>query len=159
MAKLTTTEYVALGGLILATYGAILSTINSIVQIIAHRKDRADVIVMVRPNMVSTDAMHKKMTIITAINKGKRPVRVEGFAARQIDTTIHLMFTDVRPRVPYQLTESQSISAYIDELYGDLKGVETYFVYDSVGREFNCHVMPWHRRLLSKYRRRFSSNE
>ena len=43
MTKLTTTEYVAIGGLILASYGAILSTINSIVQIIAHRKDRADV--------------------------------------------------------------------------------------------------------------------
>jgi hypothetical protein len=42
MAKLTVTEYVAIG---IALYGAVLSTINSIIQIIVQRKDRADIIV------------------------------------------------------------------------------------------------------------------
>ena len=151
MAKLTATEYVAIG---LALYGAILSTINSIIQFIVQRRDRADIIVTVRPNMVRTDAMHRKMTIITAINKGKRPVRIEGFAATQLDVRINLLFTDVRPQVPYQLTESQSISAFIPTPDDHLEMVETYFAYDNTGREFKHHMVSWRRRILSRYRRK-----
>ncbi|HEU4635475.1 MAG TPA: hypothetical protein VFS41_04810 [Edaphobacter sp.] len=145
-------------GLLLGLYGAVLSTVNTIIQFTTQRKDRVNVLVTVRPNMVSTDAMHKRMTVVTATNRGKRPVRIEGFAASQLDTDLHIMFLDVRPQVPYQLNESQSISAYIpiDYIYGDLKEVDTYFAYDSINRNFKCHVKPWYRRYLSYYRRRLS---
>ena len=138
--------------LLLASYGAVLSTVNTIIQFTTQRKDRVNVLVTVRPNMVSTDAMHKRMTIATATNRGKRPVRIEGFAASQLEADVHILFTDVRPQVPYQLNESQSISAFIpiDGMYGDLKDVDTYFAYDSINRYFKCHVKPWYRRRLSR---------
>jgi hypothetical protein len=143
-------------GICIAVYGAIVATINSVVQFINYRRDRADVIVTVNPNMVSTDDMDRKITVIKATNRGKRPVRIEGIAARQLDRPLNLLFPNLCPQAPYELTESQSISTYIDQSSGGLAHVETYFAYDSLGREFVLHMVPWYRRDISKYRRRRS---
>ena len=86
--------------------------------------------------MMTTDRMHEKYTIITSVNHGKRPVRIEGFAAHQLDTNISLLFPDVRPHVPHTLGEAESIGAWILEAAGGLDKIETYFAYDSLNREF-----------------------
>ena len=156
-----TTEHIAIIGLCVAAYGAVLSSINSVLQVTTQRKDRADVLVRVQRNMVTTDRMDKKYTIITATNRGKRPTTIQGFAARQIDVNINLLFIDVRPQVPHVLNESESICAWIP-WEGNIEGlenVETFFVYDSLGREFKCHTVPWHVRLRSKYRRKFAADK
>jgi hypothetical protein len=160
MPKYTTTEYVAISGLVLAAYGAVLSTINSIVQIATQRKDRADVLVKVQRNMVRTDRMNQKNTIVTAINRGKRPITIQGFAARQLDVNTNLLFIDVRPQVPHVLNETESISAWIPWVddSDDLSNVETFFVYDNLGREVKHHVVPWYRRVESTYRRRHAAD-
>jgi len=156
MPKNITTELVATISLVLAAYGAVLSSINSIVQVLTHRKDRADVLVKVQRNMVRTDRMNQKNTIVTAINRGKRPIIIQGFAARQLDVNTNLLFLDIRPQVPHVLNEAESMSAWIPWVddSDDLSNVETFFVYDNLGREFKHHVVPWHRRIRSTYRRR-----
>lgn len=156
MAKYAPTELIAIIGLVLAAYGAVLSTINSIVQVITHRKDRADVLVKVQRNMVRTDRRNQKNTIVTATNRGKRPIIIQGFAARQLDVNTNLLFLDVRPQVPHVLNEAESMSAWIPWVddSDDLPNVETFFVYDILGREFKHHVVPWYRRLKSTYLRR-----
>jgi len=148
---MTPTEKTAIG---IGAYGAVLSTITSVIQVVNHRRERTNILVKVRKNMVTSDRMHQKYTIITAVNRGKRPVRIEGFAARQLDTNTNLMFVDIRPQVPHTLEEAQSISAWIAEDVGGLDKVETYFAYDSQHREFECHIIPWFRRLISKQRRK-----
>jgi hypothetical protein len=117
-------------------------------------------VVKVQRNMVRTDRMNQKNTIITAINCGKRPVTVQGFAARQLDTNTNLLFLDVRPQVPHVLNETESMSAWVRWVDGSdgLSNVETFFVYDSLGREFGRHVVPWHRRLKSKYRQKYAAD-
>ncbi len=139
-------------GICIAIYGALLATINSIIQFVTHRKDRADVIVKARMNMVFSDAPERILVVINAINRGRRPVRIEGIAARRLDTVTNFLFLDIRPQPPHELTEGQSISAYVP-MANDLADIETYFAYDSLGREYCDHKAPWHRRLISRYRR------
>jgi hypothetical protein len=153
---MTVTESIAIIGLCVAGYGAILSSVNSVFQIIAHRKDRADIIVIVRRNMVVTNRMDQKYTIVTAVNRGKRPVTIQGFAARHLDSPLCLLFPDVRPQVPRILNESESMAAWIPWVGGveGLPIIESFFVEDSIGRQFSHHIVPWYRRALSKYRRK-----
>jgi hypothetical protein len=153
---MTVTESIAIIGLCVAVYGAVLSSVNSVIQIIAHRKDRADVLVMVQRNMIVTDRMDQKYTIVTAVNRGKRPVTIQGIAGRHLDKPTCILFTYVRPQVPRILNESESMAAWIPWA-GDAEGlpnIETFFVYVSIGREFSHHMVPWYRRVLSQYRRK-----
>jgi len=64
MTPKTTSDYIAIAGLGLAVYGAVVSTINSVIQYIAHRRDRADVVIKVRRNMKSSnDRIRAGMTL------------------------------------------------------------------------------------------------
>lgn len=146
-------------GLIVAAYGAVLATINSVVQVIAHRRDRADVVVQVRTNMTSLDSPRyrgMKLTLVTATNRGKRPVRIEGFSTRLLDSWDEYMLGDIRPPLPCELSESQSVTAFVDENGHDRSVIERYFVWDSVGRRFSLNIAPWNRRLISRLRRKFA---
>ena len=150
MPPLTTNEKIGIG---IGIYGAVLATTNSIIQLITHRKDRADVIVRARMNMVFSDSPGRTLAVITATNRGRRPVRIEGIAARRLDTATNFLFLDIRPQPPHELTEGQSISAYVN-MADDLADIETYFAYDSLHREYCHHMVPWRRRIVSHYRRK-----
>jgi hypothetical protein len=148
---LTTPEKAGIG---IAVYGAVLSTVNSVIQLLNHRMDKANVLVTVRRNMVSTFDMNVQYTIITAVNRGKRPVRITGFGAWLVDTTVRIVITDVRPPEPLTLNEGETMSAWMPESAMKEVEVETFTVSDSVGREHAAHIVPWHRRILSRHRRR-----
>src|SRR5712692_9144807 len=92
-------------GLLVAGYGAILATINSIVQVIAHRRDRADVVLRVRWNMKTGVPRYAGMTLIlvTATNRGKRPVTIEGFSTKVLDSRTEYLLADIRPPLPHEL--------------------------------------------------------
>jgi|SRR5579863_2326551 len=145
-------------GLVVAGYGAVLATINSLVQVIAHRRDRADVVLQVRNNMVADFPRYAgmRLTLITATNRGKRPVTIGGFSTTLVDSRHQYLLMDVRPILPCLLAESQSVTAFVDDAGRDHRHVESYYVWDSVGRKFRVNIVPWHRRLLSNFRRRFS---
>jgi len=141
-------------GFIVAGYGAIVATINSIVQIISSRRDRVDVVLDVRRNMQADAPRYAGMTLtlVTATNRGKRPARIEGFASKVLDSSRHRLPEEIRPQLPCDLSESQSVTAFINEKGHSQKNVESYFVWDSVGRHFYIHMAPWYRRVLSKFR-------
>jgi len=145
-------------GLIVAGYGAILATINSAVQLIAHRRDRVDVMLIVRPNMKTNMRGYSNMTLtlVTASNRGKRPVTIEGFSAKLLDSRNQYLMTDVRPPLPCLLSESQSVTAFVNEAKADHTYIEEYFVWDSVGRQFKLRIAPWYRCPFSRFRRRFA---
>jgi hypothetical protein len=70
--------------LVLAIWGSILSSILAGLKILEYRKDRADVKVTVRGNyeVVPTTTVYGKrpIVLITAVNKGRRPVTLRGAA-------------------------------------------------------------------------------
>ena len=144
----------------LAIYGAILSTVTGIIQIINHRKDRANVRINVRKNMLPTfpDRRYggKQLVIITAINAGRRPVRIEGFAAQLLNDPItHWYLPDVRPPLPCDLTEGKTVSAFLIQERVNFDLLSHWYVWDSVGRHYRLNVAPWHKRMLSRIRNRF----
>lgn len=156
---MSTTDYVAIIGLVLAAYGAVLSTVNSVIQLIAHRRDRADVVLKVRRNMTAANNpryRNMKLTLVTATNRGKRPVTINGFATRLLDSWDVFWLRDIQPPLPHEITEGQWVNASIDEMQEDREIIESYYVWDSVGREFRINVAPWYRVLLSRLRRKFS---
>jgi hypothetical protein len=147
-------------GLSLAVYGAILSTINSIIQVIAHRRDRADVVLKIRRNMKTVGRNRRDSAytfiIVTATNRGKRPVRIDGFSVKLLDSWDEYLLGDIRPALPQEITESQSVSAFIDQEKTDQSLIECYYVWDSVGRNFRLNMVPWWRVVLSRARRKFA---
>jgi hypothetical protein len=152
------TSSVAVIGLVIAIYGAVLSTF-------VYRRDRVEVVIKVRRNMsiaVNRSAdpflglMNVKFVVVTATNKGKRPVSIQAFALRLLDSNTELLLDDVSPRLPRAITEGETITAKLREDHKQLAYAECYYVWDSVGRHFRLNVVPWYRILLSRYRRRFS---
>ena len=144
-------------GMLVAVYGAVLSTINSIFQWKASRRDRADVRLNIAPHMsVANDQRRKGMTftVVTAANAGSRPVTITHVAATTLDSDIHNLLFDTQPRLPCQLTEGQYLMAFVDEAQDALRLVESWYVLDSAGRHHFKHMVPWYRRSLSRYRRR-----
>jgi hypothetical protein len=87
--------------LILAIWGALLSTVLAVVRILDFRKDRADIVVKVNGRYKfypqNTAYGDKSYIIITAANKGRRPV------------TLRTAFMPV----PRNIKKKQNISAYI----------------------------------------------
>jgi hypothetical protein len=117
---------IAIIGVIIAVYGAVVATVNSIIQVINHAKDRADVILKVRPHMSSTDLRYQnmKLTLVTAINRGKRPVTIHGFSSKVLDTQMEYMLSDIRPKLPHEITEGKDVTAFVNEAGDDLKNIE-----------------------------------
>jgi hypothetical protein len=143
---------------ILAVYGAILATINSSIQIIRHRRDRADVVLKVRRNVSAINNPrygNMKLTLVTATNRGKRPVTIQGFSSKVLDSLQEYLLNDIQPQTPHEIAESQSITAFVNEARQDEKCIECYYVWDSVGRIFKIDMVPCYRRLVSLFRRKF----
>ncbi len=152
-------DHTAVIGLMIAVYGAVVATINSIVQIITARRDRTDVVLKVRKNMTAVNFPRYAgitLTLVTATNRGKRPVNIQGFSTILLDSHDQWMLADTHPPIPHEITEGQDITAYIDEATLNRNLVECYYVWDSVGRTFRIHIAPWHRRVWSKLRRKFA---
>jgi hypothetical protein len=155
-------DHIAIVGLIIAVYGAIVATVNSTIQIINARRDRADVILKVRKNMTAVNSAryrNMKLTLVTATNRGTRPVTIQGFSTKLLDSHDEWMLGDIQPAIPRQITEGQEVTAFIDEGNLDKSLVERYYVWDSVGRNFKINIAPWYRRIWSKIRKKVAPVE
>jgi hypothetical protein len=155
-------DHTALVGLIIAIYGAIVASVNSAIQIINSRRERADVILKVRKNMTAVNSPrygNMKLTLVTATNRGKRPVTIQGFSTKLLDSWDEWMLRDTQPRLPQQITEGQEVTAFIDGASLHREFVECYYVWDSVGRNFRINVAPGYRRLWSRIRKKVAPVE
>jgi hypothetical protein len=153
--------HITVSGSILALYGAVLSTITAVVQILNHFRDRVKVALTVRRDMKSLGMgqqfANMTMVIITATNVGRRPVTITGFAASLLfgkhkDSDWYL--PDVRPPLPYEITEGKYVAAFLNQANVDFDAIDHWYAWDSTGREFHLNVARWHQRRLSKWRRR-----
>jgi len=158
------TLHINVSGSAIAWYGAVLSTITAIVQVMNHFRDRAKVVLEVRKNMRTPDTFrHRDMTmvIITATNAGRRPVTIAGFS-------VHLLFgkgkekvtdwflPDVRPPLPFEITEGKMVSAFLNQANVDFDAIAYWYVWDSVGRRYRLSAAPWYKQWLSAWRWRRS---
>jgi hypothetical protein len=153
---------ISISGSVLALYGAVLSTLTAVVQIMNHFRDRAKVVLKVRKNMKPLGAQDagRTMVIISAINSGRRPVTITGFAAnllyKENEQSTDWYLPDVRPGLPREITEGGQVSAFLNQDRVDFNSIAYWYAWDSTGRQFELNVAPWYKRWLSRWRRKYT---
>ena len=145
---------------ILAVYGAVLSTLTALVQLSNHFRDRAKVVLQIRKNMAAIGGGREydemRMVILTATNVGRRPVTINGFGASLLfekgraDTDWYL--PDVNPPLPCEITEGKQVSAHVNQENVDFQLICHWYAWDSAGRHYRLNVAPWYKRRVSAYR-------
>jgi hypothetical protein len=151
-----------ISGFILALYGALLSTTTAVVQIMNHFRDRVKVVLTVRTNMTSFGSGRRDngitFVIVTATNVGRRPVTITGLAVKLLykenETATDWYLPDVRPSLPYEITEGKEVSAFLnqDNVHFDL--IAYWYAWNTTGRQFRLNVAPWSKRWVSQWQRK-----
>src|SRR6266446_5817152 len=139
-----------ISGNLLALYGAVLSTVTALVQIMNHFRDRVKVVLKQRRNMTAIgmgpQSEGMTMTLITATNAGRRPVTINGFSCRLLhekgrqETDWYLK--DVRPALPYEITEGREVTAFLNDAGVNFEAIAYWYAWSSTGREFRLYVAP-----------------
>ena len=65
----------------------------------------------------------------------------------------------MRPPIPCETTESQTVSAFLEQDDVEFDSISYWYVWDSVGREYRLNVASWRKRLVSKLRYKLSLPE
>jgi hypothetical protein len=151
------TFHINISGNVVAAYGAVLATITGAVQMANFLRDRRLVKVRVQHDMeMIGDPRYANvtLTIVTVINAGRRPVTITGVSAYRLFPLKPFVFTDTRPALPYELTEGKQLLALGDLKTIDLTTIEHWEAYDALGNTYRLFVAPWHKRWISRWRRK-----
>lgn len=153
--------HISVSGTVLAIYGAVLSTTTAVVQVVSFVRDKANIKVTYKRNMVADDPRYAGMvlTILKVVNVGKRPVTITYMGATRLYPHQGFICTDIVPRFPVELAEGQYAAAKINEADLDFEQMESFEVWDAVGREFRCNIAPLHKRIWSRFKRRLFRNK
>jgi hypothetical protein len=120
---------------IVAIYGAVLSTIAIVKQLVS---DRVKVKLTVSKNMQMVgDHKYEGMTltILTLTNVGRRPITIKTFGAiRLYPSTTNFVVIDSRPPVPCEITEGKYITSIWDQKDIPFDTIDYWAAWDSQGR-------------------------
>lgn len=120
--------------LVIAAYGAVLSTIAILRQIFG---DRVKVKLTVKRNMeMINDPRYANMTltILEVINTGRRPVTITTFGAIRLYPYTNLAVIDSRPQLPCEITEGKYVTSIWDQTGLDFSKIDYWGAWDSHGR-------------------------
>lgn len=122
------------GTLILAIYGAILSTVAIVRQFLT---DRIKVKMTVQRNMQIINHPRYKgqtLTTLTVTNLRHRPVTIKSFGAIGLYPHLSLVAIDTQPLTPCELTEGQYVTSHWDQNELDFSQIDYWAAWDSTGR-------------------------
>jgi hypothetical protein len=156
------TFHVNISGSVVALYGAILATLTGIVQVINFFRDRRKVKISVQQNMeivfaASGQAMaDEPFTVVTVANAGRRPITIVNVGGYRLYPGKGFVIQQCNPPLPRELTEGKHLTALVDETEIDLSELESWEAYDAVGHTYRLPMASIHRRLISRFRRKWS---
>src|SRR5215470_3906410 len=102
----------AVAALGVAIYAALVSTVTGVVQVFNYRRDRSRIVLSVGHNMVITgQPMREGLTIVTVMNRGRRPVTINSVGAWRMYPHNPIMIPETHPDLPHELTEGQNLRA------------------------------------------------
>lgn len=131
-----------------AWYGAIIATMSVVVNILNYLRDRPCIAVIPERNqrIVGTRlySPDKIYFIVSAINKGRRPVRIGKVGMRVVkDKTRFVLFGDSLYQSDRVLTEESPRTQFIIEQDDDLLSRGRYVVvYDATGKAYVKSIHP-----------------
>ena len=149
------TPTTAVAALVVAVYAALISTITGLVQVFNYRRDRSQVQLKVGHKMVITDPWREGLTIVTVMNRGRRPVTITTVGAQRLYPHNPIVIPETHPALPHGLTEGKSLIAVIPPCDLDMATIAWWETYDAVGRPYRLYVAPWPARLRSAVQWRF----
>jgi hypothetical protein len=126
---------------VIAVYGAVLSTIAIVRQLLG---DRVKIKLTVKRNMqIMGDPRYggKTLTLIEVTNVGRRPVTIKSFGAIGLYPHLSLAVYDSQPQLPHEITEGQYIQSYWDQADLDFSTIDYWAAWDSHGRVYKLHDM------------------
>jgi hypothetical protein len=144
---------------ILAVYGAVLSTIAIVRQVLS---DRVKVKLTVGKNMEMVgDPLYHGMTltILTVTNVGRRPVTIKTFGAIRLQPNTNFVAIDSRPQLPCEITEGKYITSIWDQTGIDFSTIDYWAAWDSHGRVHKLQEASWFKHWKSKFRGKRRAND
>ncbi len=145
---------------IIAIYGAVLSTIAIVKQLIS---DRVKVKLTVSRNMemVGDPRYHgMTLTILTVINVGRRPVTIKTFGAiRLYPCTTNLVVVDSRPQMPCEISEGKYVTSIWDQAGIPFSTIDYWAVWDSYGKDHRLQEASWFKHWKSVVQRKFHNKK
>jgi len=81
-------------------------------------------------------ASSKTFVVITVLNLGRRPVKINGWGGKYIKAKEREGFVVIPAGMPKILTEWESIDEMTDELHSFIDNIKYLYVYDASGREW-----------------------
>lgn len=119
---------------IVALYGAVLSTVVAVRQILG---ERVRVKVTVKRNMQMVgDPRYRgtTLTILTVTNIGRRPVTITAFGTVPLYPNPGLVAIDTQPPLPCEITEGNYITSMWPQADLDFSNIDYWAAWDSHGR-------------------------
>jgi len=119
---------------IIAIYGAVLSTIAIVSQLLS---DRVKVKLTVSRNMQMVDDHRYRgmtLTIVRVTNIGRRPVTITTFGAIRLYPNTNFVTVDSQPQLPCEITEGKYIQSIWDQADMDFSTIDYWAAWDSHGR-------------------------
>ena len=141
---------------IIAVYGAVLSTIAIVRQLIS---DRVKVKLTVSRNMEMVgDPRYGGMTltILEATNVGRRPVTITKFGAIRLYPNKNFAAFDSQPQLPCEITESKYITSIWDQADIDFSTIDYWGAWDSDGRVHKLQEASWFSHWKSTFQLKWS---
>lgn len=131
--------------IIIAIYGAVLSTIVALFNIIKHFNDKPKIVVKTKPSFFyesSDPGKEIKKIGVEIINSGKRPITISysGFKLG-IKTNMNICQI-IDPNLPKQIAEGESYTSYTDFIEGSHDKIIYAWVKDATGKEYKSNKWP-----------------
>jgi hypothetical protein len=146
---------ITISGSVVAAYAAIVSTLTGAVQLLNFRRDRARIRLSVQRNMmIIGDPRYadKKLTLLTVVNSGRRPVTISSVGARCLHPHDSFVIVDTNPSLPHELTEGKNLNARMPTSGLDFSKIDFWEAWDAVGRSYRMREAPWLKHILSSVR-------
>ena len=134
---------------IIAVYGAVLSTIAIWRQFLS---ERAKVKITVSRNMqiVGDPRYHgMTLTVLQVTNVGRRPVTIRSFGAIGLYPNKSIVAIDTQPQLPFEITEGKFITSSWDQADLDFSTIDYWAAWDSHGRVYKVREASWVKHMRS----------
>ena len=131
--------------LIIALYGAVLSTAVFVFDMFKYFRDKPRVVVKVKFSLSYENAdlnKEKKKICIETINSGKRPLTIANCGFKLKTESIMNIQQVIDPNLPKQLSEGEAYSSYTDFVAGDAEKIIYAWVKDASGKEYKSRKWP-----------------
>ena len=134
---------------ILAIWGSITGTVGIMLAAFSYVRDRAVVKIKIKKDWILVDPDHssaykheEKYTVISVINKGRRPVVIRSVGYVNLKKQGGGILSDSILSGERKIEEASSSDYHIEAKLLDWQSIDYFVAYDAIGRSYRCRIKP-----------------